>query len=422
MPNDEPHGADAPPRTHGAAGAGVSVVLSLLAVFGPISMDLYLPVLPQLAHQLQSTTSAAQLTITACLLGLAFGQVIAGPLSDRFGRRRPMIAGVALFVVASMLCAAAPNVTVLVLLRLLQGLAGGVGIVIAQATGRDLYVGGTLIRYYGRLTVIAGLAAIVGPVIGGLLASAVDWRGVFVFLGIVGALILTAGFVLFRETLPREQRSTHGLHGVARSFAALLSDRLFLGMLLLGAFLNAAIFAYLSGATFLLQEVYGLTPQGYSLAFALNSTGFMVCGFLAGRAAEQWGERLVVGVGLALCVVGSTGLVMTGLLRWPAIGVILSLLLMVSGVATTTPPATALALRRYPHIAGTAASLLGVARYLFGAISAPLVGLGPQGTALPLGIVTFSSVVLALAAFLILGRAGTARPSRTTPIRQGDPA
>jgi DHA1 family bicyclomycin/chloramphenicol resistance-like MFS transporter len=153
-----------------AVGRPLTVVLCLLTVFGPISMDLYLPVLPALTRDLHTSTSAAQLTVTACLLGLAFGQVIAGPISDRFGRRRPLLAGALAYILTAVLCALSPTITTLIAARFIQGLAGAVGIVIAQAAGRDLYSGGKLMRYYGRLTVIAGLAAIVGPV-----ASAVLW-------------------------------------------------------------------------------------------------------------------------------------------------------------------------------------------------------------------------------------------------------
>src|SRR4051794_41270975 len=145
-------------------------------------MDLYLPVLPALTDDLGTTTSAAQLTVTACLFGLAGGQLVAGPLSDRFGRRRPLLVGVVAYVLTSVLCAAAPTVEALVAARFVQGLAGGVGVVIAQAAGRDLYSGGRLLRYYGRLTVLAGLAAIVGPVIGGPPAQATHWRGILPFL------------------------------------------------------------------------------------------------------------------------------------------------------------------------------------------------------------------------------------------------
>src|SRR4051794_1651337 len=360
-------------------------------------MDLYLPVLPALTSELRAATSTAQLTITACLLGLAFGQLVAGPMSDRFGRRRPLLIGIVAYVAVSLLCAASPTVETLVAARFVQGLAGGVGVVIAQAAGRDLYSGGALLRYYGRLTVLGGLAAIVGPVIGGQLAQVTDWRGIFVSLAAVGAVILTACLLVFRETLPTERRVAGGLAQTGRDLRRLLSDRVFLGAVLVTGCVNAALFAYLSGATFVLQDVYGLSPQGYSFAFGLNSLGFMVFGFAAGRTSERWSEQGTLLVGIAMCVAGAGGLVATAVGQLPLVAVIVSLLTMVSGVAVTTPPATSMALAGYPDIAGTASSILGVARFAFGGLAAPLVGLG-AGVA-PLGIVTLTAAVLGALAY-----------------------
>jgi DHA1 family bicyclomycin/chloramphenicol resistance-like MFS transporter len=388
-------------------GRPLAVVLCLLTVFGPISMDLYLPVLPALTVELGAATSVAELTVTACLLGLAVGQVVAGPLSDRFGRRRPLLVGVVAFILTSTLCAVSPTIETLVAARFVQGLAGAVGIVIAQAAGRDLYSGGKLVRYYGRLTVIGGLAAIIGPVIGGQLASVTDWRGIFGFLAAVGAAILVACLVVFRETLPRSDRVAGGLMRTGRDFGRLLSDRVFLAAVLITGFVNAALFAYLAGATYVLQGIYGLSPQGYSFAFGLNSLGFMVFGFVAGRVSERWSERGTLAVGLVMCLVGAGGLLATATLALPLIAVVGSLLTMVSGVAVTTPPATSLAMANYPDIAGTASSLLGLARFGFGGLAAPLVGLGGAETAVPLGLVMVASAAVAAGVHLTLGRPRT---------------
>src|SRR3954447_23066403 len=305
-------------------GGPLAVVLSLLTVFGPISMDLYLPVLPALTADLGSATSTAQLTVTACLFGLALGQLIAGPLSDRFGRRHPLLIGVVAYVGTSVLCAASPTIEALVAARFVQGLAGRVGVVIAQAAGRDLYSGGRLLRYYGRLTVLAGLAAIVGPVLGGQLASVTDWRGIFLFLAAVGVLTLVACLLVFRETLPAGRRAAGGLAQTGRDMRRLLSDRLFLGAVLVTGSVNAALFAYLSGATFLLQDVYGLSPQGYSYAFGLNSLGFMVFGYLAGRACERWTDRVTLIAGLGMTAAGAAGVLATAIGHLPLAAVVVS--------------------------------------------------------------------------------------------------
>jgi DHA1 family bicyclomycin/chloramphenicol resistance-like MFS transporter len=382
-------------------------LLLLLTVFGPISMDLYLPALPALTAELGAATSVAQLTVTACLIGLATGQLVAGPLSDRFGRRGILLIGVVAYAVTSALCAASPTVELLILARLVQGLAGGVGIVIAQAAGRDVFSGGALIRFYGRLTVIGGLAAVVGPLLGGQLNTVTDWRGLFVLLAVVGAALLVTAAVAFPETLPAPRRTTGGFAQTGRDFRVLLSDRVFLGAVLSQGFMYAALFAYLSGATFVLQGIYGLSPQGYALAFGLNSAGFMLSGHLAGRAAERRSLSGTLTTGIVVAGAGALGLLAAGLFAagptmLPLWVVIVSLLALASGVAITSPPATTLALVEYPHRAGTASSLLGMVRFGFGGVTAPLVGVAGAATILPLGIVATASIVLAAGAYLAL--------------------
>jgi len=391
-------------------------LLLLLTVFGPISMDLYLPALPALTLELSAATSVAQLTVTACLVGLAAGQLIAGPLSDRYGRRGILLIGIVAYIATSLLCAASPSIELLIAARLVQGLTGGVGIVIAQAAGRDVYAGGALIRFYGRLTVVGGFAAIVGPLIGGLLNSVTDWRGLFVFLAAIGAGILIITLVAFDETLPHASRTTGGLGRTLHDFRTLVSDRVFLGAILNQGFLYAALFAYLSGATFVLQDIYGLSPLGYALAFGANSAGFMVLGFVAGRTAGR-SLRGTLSVGIIVAGIGALGLLASGLTRMPLWVVLVSLFLLAGGVAVTSPPATTIALVEYPQIAGTASSLLGMVRFGFGGVAAPLVGIAGATSILPLGVVTVASLVLAALAFVFLVRpARVPQPIATSTI------
>jgi MFS transporter, DHA1 family, multidrug resistance protein len=392
-------------------GRVLPTLLLLLTVFGPISMDLYLPALPALTTQLRAATSVAQLTVTACLVGLAAGQLIAGPLSDRFGRRGILLIGIVAYILTSALCAISPTVESLIVARFVQGLAGGVGIVIAQAAGRDVYSGGALIRFYGRLTVIGGFAAIVGPLLGGMLNTITDWRGLFVFLAVIGAGILVVTVVVFRETLPVERRTAGGFAHTMRDFRMLLADRVVLGAVLNQGFLYAALFAYLAGATYVLQDIYGLSPQGYALAFGLNSAGFMVFGYLAGRAAERWSVPGTLLAGIAVAGLGAIGLLASGMTPMPLWVVIVSLFALAGGVAISSPPATTLALVEYPQIAGTASSLLGMVRFGFGGVAAPLVGIAGATSILPLGVVTVTAVILAGAAYLVLVRRPAAEPA-----------
>ena len=381
----------------------MATMLMLLTVFGPLSMDLYLPVLPELARDLEAPTPAAQLTVTACLIGLAGGQLIAGPLSDRFGRRRPLIVGILAYIAASVLCALSPTVTTLVLARLAQGLAGATGIVIAQAAGRDVYEGSTLIAYYARLTGLGGFAAIVGPLLGGQLARIMDWRGVFLVLAGIGVLLLVATLVIFTETHPPHRRTEAGLGTTLRNFGRLLGDRSFLCLVLVMGLVHAALFSYVAGATFILQETYGLSPQGYSYAFGVNSLGVIVFSQLGGRAARRWGERTVITLGIAVLAVSGVGLLAAGLFTLPLAAVLIALFVLVAAVSATAPPLTALALGAHPQMSGTASSLLGMARYGFGGLAAPLVGLGGAGAVIPLGVLTMAvAAVAALAA--VIGR------------------
>jgi len=392
--------------------AWLGSLLMVLTVFGPISMDLYLPALPALTGELGATTSMAQLTVTACLIGLAGGQLIAGPLSDRFGRRRPLLIGVTAYVIVSALCAVSPSIEALIAARFVQGLAGGVGIVIAQAAGRDIYEGTALIRFYGRLTVMGGLAAVAGPLVGGALTTVMDWRGLFLVLSGIGVAILLAVALGFTETLAADDRTAGGFGRVAAAMRILFSDRRFVGAVLVQAFLNAALFAYLSGATYVLQGVYGLTPFQYALAFGLNSAGFALFGYLGGRASARWSVRGTLVIGVAIAGTGALGMLVAGLVHVPLMAVIVSLLLLVSGTAMASPPSTTTALAGYPRVAGSASSILGATRFAFGGAVAPLVGVAGALNILPLGIVTTASVLLAaIAGTVFLAR----RPPISSP-------
>ena len=251
------------------------VVLGLLTMFGPLSLDLYLPALPQLADDLGTSTSAAQLSITACLVGLALGQLVAGALSDRLGRRRPLIVGLSAYLVASVACALAPSVTVLVVLRFIQGLGGAAGIVISRAIARDLYSGRALMIFFSRLLLIAGLAPVIAPILGGQLSRIMSWRGIFGVLAAFGAVLLLAGWFGLRETLPPERRVVGGFRRTLHGYSTLVHDRFFVGCALSSGLAGASMFAYIAGSTFVLQRIYGMSPQGFSLIFGGISFGLV---------------------------------------------------------------------------------------------------------------------------------------------------
>jgi len=376
------------------------VVLGLLMMFGPLSLDLYLPALPQLADDLGTSTSAAQLSITACLVGLALGQLVAGALSDRLGRRRPLIVGLSAYLVASVACALAPSVTVLVVLRFIQGLGGAAGIVISRAIARDLYSGRALMIFFSRLLLIAGLAPVIAPILGGQLSRIMSWRGIFGVLAAFGAVLLLAGWFGLRETLPPERRVVGGFRRTLHGYSTLVHDRFFVGCALSSGLAGASMFAYIAGSTFVLQRIYGMSPQGFSLIFGGISFGLVAAAQGGARLALIWPLTRVLALGLAINLTGATALLVTVVTGLPLGALIGALVIMVCAVGLIFPTANALAMADYPDLAGTASSLQGLSQFLFGAIAAPLVGIAGEQTALPLGIVTTSVSLCAMASFV----------------------
>jgi DHA1 family bicyclomycin/chloramphenicol resistance-like MFS transporter len=378
------------------------IVLGLLSTFGPLSLDLYLPSLPQLADDLDTSTSVAQLSITACLIGLAVGQLIAGPLSDRLGRRRPLIVGLVAFMLASIACALAPTPAILVALRLIQGLAGAAGIVISRAIARDLYSGRALMIFFSRLLLVAGLAPVIAPILGGQLSRIMGWRGIFGVLAGFGALLLVAGYFGLKETLPAERRIVGGFRRTVQGYRTLLHDRFFVGCALSSGLAGASMFAYIAGSTFVLQRIYGMSPQGFSLVFGCISLGLVGAAQGGARLALRWPLARVLGFGLTINLLGATALLVTVISELPLEALIGALVIMVCAVGLIFPTANALAMANYPDLAGTASSLQGLSQFVFGAIAAPFVGIAGEQTALPLGIVTTTVSACAMTSFAAL--------------------
>jgi MFS transporter, DHA1 family, multidrug resistance protein len=390
------------------------VVLGLLSTFGPLSLDLYLPALPQLADDLGASVSLAQLSITACLVGLAVGQLVAGPLSDRLGRRPPLIVGLVAFLLASVACALAPSAAVLVLLRLVQGLAGAAGIVISRAIARDLYSGRALMIFFSRLLLVAGLAPVIAPVLGGQLTRIMTWRGIFGVLAGFGAVLLLAGLFGLKETLPPERRIVGGFRRTLQGYNTLLHDRFFVGCALSSGLAGASMFAYIAGSTFVLQRIYGMSPQGFSLVFGCISLGLVAAAQGGARLALVWPLPRVLGFGLTINLLGATALLITVISGLPLGALIGALVIMVCAVGLIFPTANALAMADYPDLAGTASSLQGLSQFVFGAVAAPLVGIAGEQTALPLGIVATSVSLCAMTSFasLVLPVARSRVPSQ----------
>ncbi|PRY40401.1 multidrug effflux MFS transporter [Umezawaea tangerina] len=387
-----------------------ALVLGGLTAFGPLSIDMYLPALPRIADDLHAADATVQLTLTSFIVGLAIGQLVLGPLSDSLGRRRPLLAGLALYVVGSLLCAISPTSGVLIAARALQALGAAAGMVIARATVRDLFSGIAMTRFFSTLTLVIGLAPILAPVIGSQLLAWTSWRGVFYALAGFGALLLTVVTLLLPESLPPALRSPTRVGSALRAYARLLGERSFVGYALASGLMFAALFAYVSGSSFALQGVYGLSPQAYSLVFGLNGVGIMISGVVNRRLVGRFSGHTMLLSGLVLAAVGGTGVLAAVLLDLGLVGLLVPLFLLVSAFGIVLPNATSLALAEHAKSAGAASALLGVLQFVIGGgVATPLVGLGGPGTALPMALVIAGFAVLALVVSLVLNRPAAGR-------------
>lgn len=347
------------------------ILLGSLASFAPLSIDMYLPALPQVATSLHTTAASVQLTLTACLVGIGLGQLVAGPVSDRFGRRRPLLIGVGMFAVFSLACAFAPTLPLLLFARLLQALGGSAGIVISRAVARDLRSGEALARLFSVLMVVNGLAPVLAPLIGGQLIRFTSWRGDFVVLAGLGAALVIATVTILPESLPPSRRRTGGVAAAAVVYRQLLGQRAFVAMILSGGLAFAALFTYISGSPFVLEQHFGLSAQTFSVIFGVNSLMIIV-----GARVKIGDSALTMQIGLLVIAVGAVAAVVA-----LAAGIGLPLLLpgfvvLMLGYGMVGPTSTALALTDHPHTAGSAAALYGVTQYLVGGLLAPLGGLG----------------------------------------------
>jgi MFS transporter, DHA1 family, multidrug resistance protein len=383
-------------RQPGRPTRGQIVLLAALSAFGPLSLDMYLPGLPPLTTDLHTTASAAQLTITACMVGLGVGQVIAGPLSDARGRRRPLLAGIMAYTASSVACAISPSVGVLVGMRLVQGMAGSVGIVIARAIVRDLSGGTVAARLFGVLMGITGVVPVAAPLIGGQVLLVTSWRGVFIVLAAIGLPLAGATAVMLPETLPLDARHGGGLRGVLRRFGALLRDRRYLPYALAFSLSFAAMFAYIAGSSFVLENIYGISPQLFSVIFAINAAGLITLSLVGSRVVGRRGSAWLLRRGLMGTAAASIAalLVTAAHAGLGALLVCFFALLCANGIVL--PNGTASAMAAQSGSLGAASALLGLGQFGSGALVAPLVGVGGSHDALPMAIVIATAGAAAL--------------------------
>ncbi|WP_153506619.1 multidrug effflux MFS transporter [Cumulibacter manganitolerans] len=377
--------------------AAVLTLLGALTAIGPFALDLYLAAFPQIAQELGTTPTEVQLTLTACMIGLAVGQLVTGIASDAIGRKRPLVVGMALFLAFSVLCMLAPGIWWLILGRFLQGVGGGAGIVVARAVIRDRTSGEAMIRALTTVMVLLGLAPILAPMLGGVLMRLTDWRGVFASLAVI-ALLLLLGSLTLPESLPLERRHPPRLKKVRADFAAVLTDRAWQYGAGSVSLTSAAVFVYIGSSSFVFQEVYGLSPLQFSVLFGINAANFMIFS-QSNRLLSRWftpQQRLGMAT-LGLSIAGVVLLTAASLDRAPIWLAIVGFALLPASHGVGSPNGIAIALENHGDRAGSASALHGVLQYVVAAVTIPLVGEKIQGIAVGVCSMAAALVLLRLA-------------------------
>jgi MFS transporter, DHA1 family, multidrug resistance protein len=383
------------------------IVLGALTALGPFTIDLYLPAFPTIEADLGVSTAVIQLTLTATTLGFAIGQLLVGPWSDRVGRRLPLIVATSVHVVASLGVAIAPSVELLMLFRVLQGVGTAAGAVVAMAIVRDLFGGLPLVRMLSRLSLVNGLAPILAPLIGSQLLLVMPWRGIFWILAAYGVVVLLAAIFFIVETLPPARRADLGHSTAGQRYRALFTDRVFVGVAIVGGLTFSGLFAYLSASSFLFQDVYGLDPQQFGLVFAVNSIGIVAgvqaSAYLARFIGPQW---ILLGA-VASLIVSASAIIVLDVNGGGLFGILVPLFFFITACGFTFPATQVLALANHGGEAATAASLLGALNFGLAGLLSPIVGLFGITNAIPMAAVMGCTAILSLLVMIIVVRPRT---------------
>lgn len=400
--------------THTAPGDSLSrreklvyiILLGALTALGPFTVDLYLPAFPALEESFNVSAAAIQLTLTGTTVGFGLGQLVVGPFSDKFGRRLPLILATALHIGSSLGAALSTDIGLLSLFRVLMGIGAAGGGVVAMAMVRDLFHGYSMVRMFSRMSLVNGLAPILAPIIGSQLLLVFPWPGIFYFLAAYGLLVILASIFFIKETLPAEQRGTSDVT-VRQRYKTVLTDRIFVGMLMVGSLNFGGLFAYLSASTFLFQNFYNFSPQEYGILFGVNSLGIVagvqISSRLIRRVAPQW---IVAWATLFLLLMAALIIVMD-LLHVGLWGILVPLWFYICATGFMFPCVQVLALANHGAQAGTAASLLGASQFTMAGIVPPVVGWLGVSSAVPMGIVQVVCIAGAVAALWLVVRPRT---------------
>lgn len=376
--------------------------LGLISATGPLSLDMYLPALPTMQAAFHTSTSVIQLSITFCLIGLAVGQLIVGPLSDKFGRKVPLAIGFALFALTSVLIMLVHSITLFLVLRFIQGLAGSAGQVLSRAVARDLFSGKELIKFFSILMGVNGIFPIISPIIGGFLLNFMSWRGIFGFLTVIGVLVVFGIWLTLDETLPQSSRSTQGVLQSFRSLGSVFKQREFILIALIQGLVFGALFSYISASSFVFQNFFRLTAQQFSLLYALNGLGIIIGNNIPAYLTNKLSGRQVLS--LALILGSVSGVIMVGsLLLTPNILLVaVPLFVVVICIGIVNTIATSIAMSSQSTNTGSASAVLGLLMNIVGGILTPLAGALGNRSYAPMAVLILISELGALGLFGIL--------------------
>ena len=371
------------------------VFLGMLTAITPLATDLYLPALPIMPGELNTTASNIQMTIGIMTFGVALGQLFGGPISDTMGRKLPLIIGNLLCVISGIICAYAPSIEILLLGRFLQGLTGSVGVVISKAIARDFASGQELTKLFALLMMVNGLAPVLAPLVGGQLLLFTTWRVIFVILAVISTILLV-GSLLFHESLPKEKRITGGVNVAVKNYITLIKDKRFLGQTLIQLFAFGGFFAYISGSSFVYQNIFNLSAQEFSYFFGINSCGIILASAISGRISNVITSKQLLTFSLWQLTISSLLFLIAMISGWPLIPVTTILFFAVCTVSLFGSASFSMAMTNYGKMAGSASAILGFASMFSAGIVSPLVGIGGDHTGIPMGITMLVCAVLSL--------------------------
>ncbi|MEH7494502.1 Bcr/CflA family multidrug efflux MFS transporter [Neobacillus niacini] len=390
----------------GAKRLQLGLLLGSLGLLGPFTIDTYLPSFPTIVKDYDTTASLVQVSLTTCLLGLGLGQLIIGPMSDVQGRRKPLRIFLFLYLIASIICAFAPNIYTFIGARFIQGFAAAGGLVISRAIVRDLYSGRELTKFFSLLMLVGNLGPIVAPIAGAIILAFTDWSGVFLVLSCIGIVLVLMVSWKLEETLPEEKRVPSDFLQVVKNFGSLFRDREFTGYAFTQGLIVAGIFAYVSGIPFVYQNIYGVSPQVFSLLFGVNGVALIIGSQLVGRLADYVSETTFLKIGLYMANIAGAVLLAALLLKAPLIAVAIPIFLFIGSLAVISSTSFTLAMEKQGHIAGSASALLGLLPFVLGSLTSPLVGIAGEYSAIPMGVIMFATSFIALLIYFGVVRKG----------------